>query len=75
MPYYFQVFSRRSVQVQNYVRAKLNASGVPQQFDLGKPIFSFFPAASGQLDYISVNTFLPVYQYNVATKTYLVAIS
>jgi len=75
MPYYFQVFNRRSVQVQNYVRAKLNANGVPQQFDLSKPIFSFFPAASGQLDYISINTFLPIYQYNVATKTYLVAIS
>ena len=60
--------------MQNYVRAMLDSNGVPLQFDVDtKPIFSFFPAASGQLDYTTANTFLPICQYNALTTTYIVA--
>lgn len=75
-PYYFQTFKKRNLYVQNYVRAKLDSNGVPLAFDTDqKPIFSFFPAACGQLDYTSVNTFFPICQYNAPTTTYIATFS
>jgi len=71
-PYYFQTFKKRDLYVQNYVRAKLDSNGVPLEFDTDqKPIFSFFPAACGRLDFTTVNSFLPIRQYNAPTTTYI----
>jgi len=76
MPYYFQMFKKRDLYVQTNVRAKLDSNGVPLQFDTDqKPIFSFFPAANGILEYPTRQTYIPICQYNAPTKTYVTPIS